>query len=1353
MHRAPATLAQPCGNPAALPPAAARPTLGVMEGSAIWLCGRLRVRMAGRDVDLPGRQGRLVMAYLVTARGRSVARDELLDLLWPVDPPDEPGEVLSALLSRTRRALGRGVIEGRRDLELVLPEGTVVDLEAAHDAAGRAELALHAEEWRAAWESAAEAAGIAARGFLTGEDSPWVEERRRDVEQLRVRSLEAFAAAGIALGGPERSGAERAAREIVAAAPYSESGHRLLMEALAARGDVAEALRAYDRLRVLLRDDLGTAPGPTVQALHRRLLLGEVERREEPAPPERAAPPREERKLVTVLCAEPAPPGDPSDPEELRDALAEVQERLRAVVERFGGVVQGPAPAPALFGAAEAHEDDAERAIRAALAARERGDVRRAAVASGEAIVEGPGAATGQVVARAGELLAAVPGGGVAVDEATARAAHRSVDFERRDGVILVRRLRDPSRRPTVSTPLVGRARELATLAELYGTVIDRGMPRLVTLVGHAGIGKSRLAEEFAGRAEAGGATVYRGRCLHYGERIAFWPLREILCEAAGIALDDPAGAARRKLRALAEPLGLDEPTVAALGASAGIALGDGSLDGISPSEVAEEVALAWPLFLSTRAQPGPLVLVIEDLHWAGPELLVTLERIVARSEGPLMLLATARPEFAESNPTWSQRHAMSQIALDALSTDESRELADRLLPGAPGAVRERVAELAEGHPFFAEEIARHIAAGGDPSASLPHGLRALLAARIDALPSAEKSALQHAAVVGRRFWLSALEPNLTGRPLPELVTSLEERGLVIARPRSALPGEREFWFAHGLTREVAYRSIPHAARSRTHAAVAAWLERLAGDRREEFIYLLAYHYEAAAAKMDEPIRRAAVRTLLEAGSAARRGLLSVDPIGLADRALALASTDRERLAALELRARGYHAAVRGDEALSAYLEAIELALALGDRRAAANLRAHAALLCARYMGAFSDASWVPSARALVREGLAEVDERTDSFELGALLLARSWGNARWRDVAQRHVRGAKDDMERALAIAERLGSTYLMAHALEGMTWLVLEEGYCEAEAMGDRLERAADLLSNRVEGHESVGVAAMCFARAGSFERARAAAAKATRQAARLSAHRALHAGAAATVALVPPGGFAELLDATARVEELAEREGDRICATGLIALAGRALGVFEAGREQEAERMVALLRRVAPSAGRFRTFGYPAAQILRPVLGRDATMAFIEESEWRRNTGETVVRLRAVLSVLTAGGDPDEVRRTVAEARALAGPACAPALGWIADLAEAALWAREGEVDRGLRQARRAAGALDRHGERYTAARYLAELLPQFAGAAGSAELAQRTAERLTGMGALASARLLLASSAPWRTSATP
>jgi DNA-binding SARP family transcriptional activator len=1326
----------------------------------ISLCGAFEAVVQGAAIAPPGRQGRVVFAHLVVNRGRAVGRDELLELLWPDRAPADPGETLSALLSRLRRAVGPDVLQGRRGLRLVLPEDADVDVERAARAAEAAEAALSAGEHGSALDSARAVRAAAGGGFMPGHELPWVEQRRRELEELGLRALEIEAAAGIASGPAELPAAERAARALVASSPFRESGHRLLMEALAARGDAAEALRAYDDLRVLLREELGTAPGPAVQELHTRLLAGELgpaERAGAPAAPATETP-REERKLVTALCAELAPPGDPADPEDLRAALEEVELPMRARVERLGGSVQGSSPFIALFGAATAHEDDAERAILAALVACERGDVRRAAVASGEALVSGADRiATGQVVERARGLLGAARPGRVAVAPETAAAVSRAVELEADGEVALAVGLRARPARVEHGVPLVGRRRELAALEQLYGTAVDRQAPVVVTLTGHAGIGKTRLAEEFAARAGARGAVVYRGRCLPYGDRIALWALRELLCEAADIALDDPARTARGKLRAFAASVGIDDATTAALAVSAGIALDDAARDWTSPDDVAAEIALAWPALLTALARRAPLVLVVEDLHWAAPPLLEALERIAARSNGALMLLTTARPEFAEAHPGWSIRHGACALALEGLSRSDSLELVGELLPEAGERLRDRVVALAEGNPFFAEEIARHVGAGADPAESLPHGLRALLATRIDALPEAEKSALQHASVVGRRFWLSALEPNETGRPLADLFASLEERGLVVARPVSALPGEREFAFSHGLTREVAYRSIPRGARCRTHAAVANWIERLAGDRRQEFIYLLAYHYEAAASPRDarqawpgspderERVRVAAVQTLLEAGSAAHQGLMSGDPVRLAERALALAREDGERLTALYMRARAHHAAVRGDQAFAAYLEALELAEATGDSDMAAAVRAHATLLCTRYMGSFADTDWIPAARGVVEEGLAELGEETESFEVGALLVGRSWGKARWYDVEQRDVPGARTDIERAVEIAERVGSNLLLTHALEGLTWLVLEEGDCEAKAMAERLLRSGRALSNRIEAHESIGVASICFTRAGCFDRARELAAETTRQAATLSPHRVLHAAAFETLVRAPCGEFEALLEATDGVVEVAHQEGGRLCGTGMVALAGRALALFERGRDDEVAQTLDTLRRLAPSARYARTYGHPTGELLRPVVGYEAAERWIAESDRRGDLGTEAQRLRAQLPVIAQLGDDAELEAAIELGRELAAAACAHGLRSIADLAEAALWARTGRHAQAVARAEAAAAALDRYGESYTGARGLAELVPLIDSNAAGA-LAQRAAARLTEMGAEASARLALGARVP-------
>ena len=244
----------------------------------IRLCGRLEVELGGERIEhrLPGRQGPLVLALLAVTRERPVTRDELIGALWPDRPPADPDEALSALLSKVRQALGRDVLTGRRELALALPADAEIDVEQAHAAAERSRDALAAGDPTAAWEAASAAVAIVGRGFLPGHDAPWVHERRVELANLHLRTLEVQAQAGLALGGAHADGAERAAAELVREAPLREAGHRLLMEALAARGEVAEALAAYERLRVVLRDELGTTPGEAARAVHERLLTGEA---------------------------------------------------------------------------------------------------------------------------------------------------------------------------------------------------------------------------------------------------------------------------------------------------------------------------------------------------------------------------------------------------------------------------------------------------------------------------------------------------------------------------------------------------------------------------------------------------------------------------------------------------------------------------------------------------------------------------------------------------------------------------------------------------------------------------------------------------------------------------------------------------------------------------------------------------------------------------------------------------------------------------------------------------------------------------------------------------------------------
>jgi SARP family transcriptional regulator, regulator of embCAB operon len=254
--------------------------MGEWTKARIQLCGRFVAELDGSRVEdtLPGRRGRLLFAYLVLNRGRALSRDELLLAGWGEDASVEVGNALSVLLSKLRHGLGGDRLGGRAAVELLLPPETFVDVEAALEGAHRAESAIAERRWVQAWGPAGIAYHVATRPFLAGLEAPWIDGWRRRLEEVRLRGLECFAAAGLGLGGPALAQAEERARMLTELAPYRESGHRILMEALERRGNLAEALRAYERLRALLRDQLGVAPSPTLQAVHRRLLLLSAER-------------------------------------------------------------------------------------------------------------------------------------------------------------------------------------------------------------------------------------------------------------------------------------------------------------------------------------------------------------------------------------------------------------------------------------------------------------------------------------------------------------------------------------------------------------------------------------------------------------------------------------------------------------------------------------------------------------------------------------------------------------------------------------------------------------------------------------------------------------------------------------------------------------------------------------------------------------------------------------------------------------------------------------------------------------------------------------------------------------------
>ncbi|MEO7869986.1 MAG: adenylate/guanylate cyclase domain-containing protein [Candidatus Limnocylindria bacterium] len=1125
---------------------------------------------------------------------------------------------------------------------------------------------------------------------------------------------------------------------------------------------------------------------------------------------DRAPAKEEERKLVTVLFADltgSTALGEQLDPERLRALLSDYFAAMASVIESWGGTVEkfiGDA-VMSVFGIPSMHEDDAERALRAALQMqarlremnpelRERHGVQlamRIGVTTGE-VLAGKGGdqfmVTGDAVNVAARLQQTAEPGQVLVGERTHFATQGAFAFEplkRRalKGKALpvpawllvgVAELVRPRGLPGVSTPLVGRERELDLLENLYRATLDEARPRLVTILGEAGIGKTRLSEEFLGRArsDARPPAVYTGRCLPYGQGITYWALREILWGAAGILLDDTASAAGEKLRGLILEL-LDgsgdevreaERVMFALATTAGISLTDNPLDRMSPESIGEELGLAWPRFLSALAARRPAVVVIEDLHRAESPLLDMVEHLVSRSTGSVLLIATARPELADVRPRWSSRRGMSQVALEPLTGADVEALLDGLLPQVGTELREKISGTAEGNPFFAEEIVGHlidegvlardggqiVEANPDAPVTIPDTVRALLAARVDALPGDEKRTLQDAAAVGRTFWLSSLESMrggapLRGVPLRGVLGGLEDKGLIVVRPTSSLPGQLELSFRHGLTREVAYQSIPKGRRARAHADVARWIEQLAGDRRQEYVDLLAYHYESAARPEDaalawpadalvrEEVRSKAVTALLDAGRAAKAQFAIDQALGFGDRALVLAANDAERLAALELKAEAAHAAVRTGEAWSDYLQALEIARRISDAEAVSRLRANATLLWSRYAGAFSGTEWRERAREILESGLKEIGEDSVSYEAAALLAGRSvsshWG------ITDREQSASVRDAERAVEVAEMVGSPYLLSYALDGLAGAVEQEGFCRALEMAERTLGSARGMTDRVQAHELLVTAALSYADAGQFELAESVADEAAQQAASLSPHHRLHAASAQTACLLPAGRLAKLREATSQVVELVLEDGGHTCGHGAHALVGRALALFEAEEAAAASRTLELLDRAAPKTGAA-TWRARTREVLRPFLGLDEARARVGRIEGPETVVDRVRRLRSELQLRALAREWDDLERAVAEARELAAPVCAPYLAWIADWAESIQLAAAGRSGEALGKATEAAGALAGFGEQYTAVRLLVDLLP-FLESAARGPIAQETAHRLEAMGALASA----------------
>ena len=632
------------------------------------------------------------------------------------------------------------------------------------------------------------------------------------------------------------------------------------------------------------------------------------------SPPET---PREERKVVTVLFADLVgftARAEAMDPEDVRAVLAPYHARLRSELESYGGTVEkfiGDA-VMALFGAPTAHEDDPERAVRAALAIRdwiaEEGELElRIAVTTGEALIhlsarpnEGEGMASGDVVNTAARLQSAAPVNGILVDETTFRATDPVVVYEEHAPVsakgkaepIPVWEAMEARSRfrvdaaQTPRAPLIGREREVDVLIGSLERARAERSPQLVTVMGVPGIGKSRLVFELYNHVGAAPDIIYwrQGRSLPYGEGVSFWALGEMVKAQAGIFETDSA-----------------DETDSKLGRSVGDLVGNGEAEwvhkhlrplvGITSEQGAHgdhrvEAFAAWRRYFEAIAEERPLVLVFEDLHWADDGLLDFVDHLVEWASGvPMLAVCTARPELLSRRAGWGggKPNALT-LSLSPLNDEETARLFAALLERSvlPAETQAALLQRSGGNPLYAEEFVRMVSerglVAGEGNLPLPESVQGIVAARLDGLPEEEKALLQNASVLGKVFWVGAAAEigGIERQQAEQRLHELERKEFVRRERQPAVAGETEYAFRHVLVRDVAYGQIPRGQRAVKHRLAAEWIESL--GRSEDHAEMLAYHYLsclefAAAAKTDTAALRERARSALREAGARAFGL------------------------------------------------------------------------------------------------------------------------------------------------------------------------------------------------------------------------------------------------------------------------------------------------------------------------------------------------------------------------------------------------------------------------------------------------------------------------------------------------
>jgi len=899
-------------------------------------------------------------------------------------------------------------------------------------------------------------------------------------------------------------------------------------------------------------------------------------------------------------------------------------EAMSAEIEAAGGTVEkfvGDA-VMAAFGTPTAHEDDAERALRAGVGMHRKlrelfGDqlALRIGVNTGEVVVgrarEGSSFVTGDAVNIAARLEQTAAAGEIIVGERTASAA---IGFEfsdaetiavkgRSSGVVRRRLIREVDAQGargfgSLRTAFVGREGELDSLLDAYRQTVAAGRPRLLTIVGEAGVGKTALAWRLWERLDAESPPPVRmvGRCPSYGHGITYAPFAEMLRSTLGLLESDAPATVLERLGA--------RPIL-------GLTLGLDVAGSLHPLAARERLQTAWVELLGELGREQPLLVVLEDLHWGDEPLLGLLERIISDLEAPLMVLATARPDLPDR---WRARLAESGtlLELDHLTRRDSQRLLQELLEAdLPPTVREEVLARAEGNPFFLEELLAALIDGGVlrpdgagwtatslPDAFvIPDSVHATLASRVDLLDQPEKEALQAAAVIGRVFWTSAvyeLLPDVT----PDFRV-LESRGFIRRRPHSTLKGEREYAIKHALTREVAYGSVPKARRAHLHARFAKWLERL-GAGRDEHAPVLAHHYAEAVnpdtfnlAWLGEPqegrrLQDEAATWLRRAAELAIGRYEIDDALALLERVLTLIRDDAERAGVWRTIGRARALKHDGEGFWTAMRLAIDATDATEDPEAVAEMHAALAL-----QTALRPAMWKRNPdRELVDVWIERALElaRDDTRGRAEALLARGF----WHRLDPR----AREDLREATAIAEKLGAVDLRSYALSARALAALASSdYEEAE---DATRRRLGLLPGVSDPDQRADIfwsALVVNTALGRLAEARRVARLNDEINSLLTPHHRVH-GIAARVRVDELAGRWEVIrDLQTDAESRVAANVDTPCSDNVFCLLVCALACAELGNASEAAR----LERAADELGFEGYVGDHAGPRIRLALNR--------------------------------------------------------------------------------------------------------------------------------------------------------